>query len=77
LIGHPFTTIKEVEMKRANAFVATIGVLSMLGGVAYGQMSTGDPSAKPDSTMGKGAGTGTPGESTKPHDKKTALTGGQ
>lgn len=64
-------------MKKLNMFVATIGALSMLGGVAYGQMSTGNPDAKPDSTMGKGAGTGTPGESTKPHDKKTDLTGGQ
>ena len=49
-------------MKKLNMFVATIGASSMLGGAAYGQMSTGNPDAKPDSTMGKGAGTGTPGD---------------
>jgi len=43
---------------------------------SFSQVSTGSDAPPPDSTMGKGAGTGSPTEATK-SDKKTDLTGGQ
>lgn len=57
-------------------YTGTLAFVLTMGPTAFSQVSTGAGGGPPDSTMGKGAGSGAPTESTKP-DKRTDLTGGQ
>lgn len=60
--------------RHAIMYAGTIAFVLVMGGPGFAQNAmTGE---KPDSTMGKGAGTGTPAEPPT-IDKKTDLTGGQ
>lgn len=62
--------------RRMAMYAGTIALALMAGTPAFSQVSTGSGAPPPDSTMGKGAGTSTPKESTAV-DKKTDLTGGK
>jgi sporulation protein YlmC with PRC-barrel domain len=57
-------------------YAGTIAVALTIATPSFSQVSTGSGAPPPDSTMGKGAGTGAP---TEPHktDKQSDLTGGK
>lgn len=57
-------------------YAGTIAFALATATPSFSQVSTGSGAPPPDSTMGKGAGTGSPTEATKA-DKKTDLTGGK
>lgn len=57
-------------------YAGTIAVALTIATPSFSQVSTGSGAPPPDSTMGKGAGTGSPTDAMKT-DKKTDLTGGQ
>lgn len=57
-------------------YAGTIAFVLATATPSFSQVSTGSGAPPPDSTMGKGAGMGSPSEATKV-DKKTDLTGGR
>ena len=62
--------------RQIGIYAGTIAMALTIATPGFSQVSTGSGAPPPDSTMGKGAGTGAP---TEPHktDKKSDLTGGK
>lgn len=62
--------------RQMGIYAGTIAMALTIATPSFSQVSTGSGAPPPDSTMGKGAGTGAP---TEPHktDKQTDLTGGK